>query len=109
MKKSTKAALLSGLVFPGIGHLYLKRYVPGILLSVGSAAAIYYIFSAIMDTALTVAEKIQSGAVSPDVAAITDLLSQQPGGSEQSANVATLVLMVFWLVGIVDSYRKGRE
>jgi hypothetical protein len=27
MKKSIKAALLSAFVFPGVGHIYLKRHI----------------------------------------------------------------------------------
>lgn len=105
MKRSTKAVFLSGFVFPGIGHLYLKRYVRGILLSGGAAAAIYFIVSSAVNTALEVAEKIQSGGVPLDVAAITNLVSQQSPGSEQSLNIATIVLVALWLIGIVDSYR----
>ena len=110
MKRSTKAALLSGLIFPGIGHLYLKRYVHGIALCVASASAIYFIASVAVTTALEVAEKIQSesGGVAPDMAAIMDLVSQQSSGSEQSVNIATVALVVCWVIGIVDSYRQGR-
>jgi hypothetical protein len=32
MNKSTKAALLSTFVFPGAGHLYLKKYIPAAVL-----------------------------------------------------------------------------
>ena len=31
MKKAIKAALLSALVFPGVGQMYLKRYVRGLI------------------------------------------------------------------------------
>ena len=110
MKRSTKAALLSGLIFPGIGHMYLKRYVHGIILSVGAASAIYFIVSVVVTTALEVVEKIQSesGGVALDMAAITDLVSQQSSGAEQPMNIATVALVVCWAIGIVDSYRQGR-
>ncbi|TCK17824.1 hypothetical protein DFR30_1074 [Thiogranum longum] len=110
MKRSTKAALLSGLIFPGTGHLYLKRYVHGAILCMASATAIYFIVSAIVTTALEVVEKIQNGngAVALDMATITDLVSQQSSGSEQPMNIATVALVVCWVIGIVDSYRQGR-
>ena len=94
MKRSTKAALLSGLIFPGIGHMYLKRYVHGIILSVGAASAIYFIVSVVVTTELEVAEKIQSegGGVALDMVAITDLVSQQSSGAEQPMNIATVAL-----------------
>ena len=110
MKRSTKAALLSGLIFPGIGHLYLKRYVHGITLCVASASAIYFIVSVAVTTALEVTKKIQSesGGVALDMAAIMDLVSQRSSGDEQSMNIATVALVVCWVIGIVDSYRQGR-
>ena len=110
MKRSTKAALLSGLIFPGIGHLYLKRHVHGIILCMVSASAIYFIVSVAVTTALEVVEKIQSesGGVALDMAAITDLVSQQSSGAEQPMNIATVALVVCWVIGIVDSYRQGR-
>jgi TM2 domain-containing membrane protein YozV len=108
VKRSTKAALLSGLVFPGVGHIYLKRHVHGILLSVVAAYAIYFIISVVVSTALEVTEKIQSGDVLLDMGTITDMVSQQSSGAEQTANVAMIVLLACWVIGIVDSYRQGR-
>ncbi len=108
MTRSIKAALLSGLVFPGIGHMYLKRHVHGMILFVGAASAIYFVVSVAVNTALEVAEKIQSGDVPLDMGTITDLVSQQSSGSEQSANIAMIALVACWVIGIVDSYRQGR-
>jgi len=108
MKKSTKAALLSALVFPGIGHIYLKRHVHGMVLFAGAASAIYYVVSVAVNTAFEVAEKIQSGDVPLDMDTITGLVSQQSAGSEQSADFAMIALIACWVVGIVDSYRQGR-
>jgi TM2 domain-containing membrane protein YozV len=108
MKRSTKAALLSGLVFPGLGHIYLKRYVQGILLVFGAALAMYFVVSTAVHTALDVVEKIEGGGVSLDVKAINDLVSQQSRGTEQLTNIATIALLAFWVIGIADSYRVGR-
>ena len=109
MKKSTKAALLSALVFPGVGHLYLKKYRAGLLLAGGSFAAIYYLIAKAVETASEISEKIQSGAVPLDAEAITKLVSQQAGGTDaQMMNVATIALGICWVIGIVDSYRVGR-
>lgn len=108
MKISTKAALLSGLVFPGLGHMYLKRYIHGVILSLGAASAIYFIVSVVVTTALEVSEKIQGGNVPLDMGAITDLVSQQLSGAERSMNVVMIGLVVIWVIGVADSYRQGR-
>ncbi len=109
MKKSSKAALLSALIFPGVGHLYLKKYFSGIILLGLSLAGILYIISVTVDRAFQIVDKIQSGAISPDVDAITQALAQQSGGAGANfLNAATMIVVVCWVVGIVDSYRLGR-
>lgn len=109
MKTSTKAVLLSALVIPGTGHLLLKRYVTATLLISLSLASLYYLISKSVEAAMQIVDKIQNGEVSPDIASIMDLVSKQSGGAEmQWANVATAVLVICWIIGIIDSYRKGR-
>jgi predicted histidine transporter YuiF (NhaC family) len=109
VKRSTKAALLSALVFPGVGHLYLKRYVIGIFLSGGAASATYFIVSSVVSKAFVIAEKIQSESLSLDVNAIASLVSEQSHGAVGSSmSIATIALIVFWIIGIIDSYRQGR-
>lgn len=109
MKKSTKAVLLSALVFPGSGHIFLKKYTTGIILITASIAAAYYLVSLAIDKAFEIAEKIQSGDVPLDLGTISNLVSQQSTGTAaQLENVATIALIIFWLVGIVDSYRLSR-
>jgi TM2 domain-containing membrane protein YozV len=109
VKRSTKAVLLSALVFPGVGHLYLKRFVIGILLSGGAASTTYFIVSSAMSKALDIAETIQREGLSLDANAIALLVSEQSRGAEGSfSSIATIALLVFWIIGIVDSYRLGR-
>lgn len=109
MKKSTKAALLSAFVFPGVGHIFLKKTIPGIFLVGASLVATYYLISKTIENALQIFEKIQSGDVQLDVIAITELASKQLSGAEsQLLDVATVAIIICWLIGIIDSYRVGR-
>lgn len=108
MKKSTKAALLSAFVIPGSGHLYLKKYIPGMALAGASLASIYYIMSKSIESALQLVDRIQSGHGQPDIAAIIDLASKQPAASEAHLlNLATTVFVLCWLIGTIDAYRAG--
>lgn len=109
MKKSTKAALLSGLVFPGLGHLYLKRWIPALILFGVAGFCIYYILSIAMTIALDVSQKIETGAIPADIATVTHSVSQQLSGQEQATNLASILLLVCWLAGIVGSYWQGRN
>ena len=62
-----------------------------------------------VERALQISDKILRGEVQLDVAAITELVSAQPTGSEMHViTIASYVLMIAWLIGIVDSYRIGR-
>jgi hypothetical protein len=108
MTKSTKAALLSAFVFPGAGHFFLKKHVAGVVLAVSAFASLYMIISNMVERALQLTDKILSGEVPLDVATITELLAKQPPGAEaQLLNIAWVVLIISWLLGIVDSYRIG--
>ena len=109
MKRSTKAALLSALVFPGVGHLYAKRFSLGLLLAAGSAFALYFIVSSAVSKALPIAERIQREGAPLDAEAIARLVSEQSlGADDSSMSIAAIAFLVFWLVGIFDSYRLGR-
>ena len=108
MKKSTKAALLSALIFPGSGHIYLKKYMAGALLAGVSFAAIYYLISNAVEKAFKIIEKVQHGDVQPDINEIAKLVSQQSTGADiQLMNIAATALFICWLIGIIDSYRVG--
>lgn len=109
MKKHTKAALLSAFVFPGLGHMIVKKYVAGgILLALALSSLIFLIADAVQQ-ALELSAKLQSGEVGLDSASISQLLSGQVTGTEALlGNIATLVLVLCWLIGIIDSYRAGR-
>ncbi len=108
MNKSTKAALLSAFVFPGVGHIYLKKYMAGVLLAGISFTAIYYMISNAVEMAFEISEKIQSGDVQLDLETITALVSQQSSGADvQLLNIATTAFIICWLIGIIDSFRLG--
>jgi hypothetical protein len=108
VRYSIKAALLSGLVFPGVGHLYLKRYLRGVLLAAGAAAVSYFLVSVAVNSAIDIAGKIQGGDVPLNVESISGLVSKASRGNEQSTDIATMILLALWAIGIVDSYREGR-
>jgi hypothetical protein len=104
MEKSTKAALLSVLVFPGTGHFYLKKYIAGVVLFSVSAASLYFIVSKVVERAMQIVEKIQSGTVEPDVAAIMQAVSSQTDNA-YLLEIASAIFIICWVIGIIDSYR----
>ena len=108
MKRSTKAALLSGLIFPGVGHLALKQYLRGSILMLSALIALTVIVTKAVKQALAIVDKINSGEISLEAGAITELVSKSTAGAEGSIlNIATFVVVACWLIGIIDSYRLG--
>ncbi len=109
MTKSIKAALLSALVFPGLGHFVLKKHTTAAVLAGCAFVALYWLVSAVVDRALQISDKIQSGEVQLDTAAIAELVSKQSAGAEaQSLDMAAAVIVIVWLIAIIDAYRLGR-
>jgi len=108
MDISIKAALLSGLVIPGAGHFYLKKYMMAVILAGASLVSLYFIVSMAMEKAMAISDKILSGEVPLDVVTINELVTQPLTAADaQTQSIATAVLIISWLVAIVDSYRIG--
>ena len=108
MMRSTKAALLSGLIFPGVGHMVLKQYLRGSILMLSALIAVSVIVTNAIKQALTIVDRINSGEIPLEAGAITELVSKSAGGAEGSIlNIAALVVVACWLIGIIDSYRLG--
>ncbi len=108
MKRSSKAALLSGLIFPGIGHIVLKQYLRGSVLMLVALAASSVIVTRIYQRVLIIADRIISGDIPVDTSAIAEMVSGSTSGTDSFIeNMALIVLGACWLIGIIDSYRLG--
>lgn len=108
MNKASKAALVSALIFPGIGHFSLKKPLQGTFLAGASFVCLYFLVSAIMEVANQIVVKIQNGDIPMDVTNISNIVASQLAGSDgRLINIPSYMLMVLWVVGIVDSYRVG--
>jgi hypothetical protein len=108
MKGSSKAALLSGLIFPGSGHIVLKQYLRGSVLMLFALVALSVIVNRIYQRALTIVDRINSGDIPVDTGAIAEMVSNSTSGADSFIeNLAVVVLGACWLIGIIDSYRLG--
>ncbi len=108
MKRSSKAALLSGLIFPGIGHMVLKQYLRGSVLMLSALVAFSVIVTRVFQRALTIVDRINSGDFPVDTGAIAEMVSNSTNGADSLIeNTAVIVLGACWLIGTIDSYRLG--
>jgi hypothetical protein len=110
MSRSTNAVLLSALVLPGAGHLYLKHLGRGVALIAVSLVCLGVFVDRAMQQASAVLDRLESEGGALDAGQLSDLVAQAANSAGSPATtVAALVLAGCWLVGIVDAYRLGRE
>lgn len=108
MTKATKAALLSGLIFPGVGHFVLKQYLRGSLLMLPALIAMSAIMKIAYQQAQAIVDRVVSGEIALEAGAISELVANSSNDSDSLiSNISMLVFLACWLFGIVDSYRIG--
>ncbi|HBG05858.1 MAG: hypothetical protein A2075_07810 [Geobacteraceae bacterium GWC2_58_44] len=108
MKKSLKGALLSGLILPGIGQLWLKHYLRGIALIAAVSACLALVVMKALRQAVTMLEKIEAEGGAVDIVAILSSASHSSALSDGFMSASTGILLC-WIVGIVDAYLIGRK
>jgi len=110
MKKAIKAALISAFVCPGGGHFYLKQYTSGTLISVAMLSGLLYLLNQAVERAQQISDRILSGELPLDLSVIYPLITQDPHPAQASMiNIATMVFIIAWFVGVIDSYRLGHR
>jgi hypothetical protein len=107
MKPSIKAALLSALVFPGIGHFTLRRPGRGCLFLLPTLAAALYVGRQVMQQVDVVMDKLQDGSMPLDPQRLADQLSTAPGADSPLMTAAAIVCVVCWAGSIVDALLIG--
>lgn len=96
MKQAVKGALLSGLVFPGLGQLALKRYPRGFaFMAVALACTIHIVKTAV--------DEVVRSLPTLDPAAMAAL----PAPSGGDAGPALWVLGLCWAWGVLDAFLIG--
>jgi hypothetical protein len=110
MSRSTTAVLLSALVLPGAGHLYLKHYSRGLALIAISLVCLWVFVDRAMQQASLVLDQLASEGAAVDVGRLSELVTQTSNGpGSLVVTVASLVLAGCWAIGIVDTYRIARN
>ena len=108
MTRSIKAALLSGLIFPGIGHMVLKQYLRGSILILFTLIALSVIVTVAVRRALSIVDSINGGEIPDESGTITELVSNSISSTDnQIVNISLIVVGACWVVGIIDAYRLG--
>jgi hypothetical protein len=110
MNNSLRSALLSGLVFPGLGQVILKHYKRGALLMLAITATLMAVLIKALQQAFTIIEKIESEGLEIDMSTILSTATKASTTSDSLIFKLLLWLLIFcWVMGVVDAYRIGRK
>ena len=110
MSNSLKGALLSGVIFPGLGQVILKHYLRGLVLMFTVFASLMVIVLKAVQHAFTILEKIELEGGVIDIQTITDAATQASSTSDSLIyNLGLLLIVICWIFGIVDAYRIGKK
>ena len=110
MSNSLKAALLSGLVFPGLGQVVLKRYRRGVVLMLAVLACLSVVVAIALQRAFAILKQIESAGGAIDIDAILNAAAQSSTTSDSLVvNYVSLLIVVCWIFGVIDAYRIGEK
>jgi TM2 domain-containing membrane protein YozV len=111
MKVSYKAALLSTFVFPGVGHLYLKRYWRGLVIMFFVFAGLGYLIWSATVSALNhlddVMVKVQGGTT--NLQELSGIVGSKMLTTDPYHDAVFYVIVCFWIFAIIDAYRIGKQ
>ena len=108
MKKALKGALLSGLVFPGVGQFWLKETARGIAFLMIVSLALAAIVAKVAGQAFTILEKIESEGGAVDLVAIANT-AHASSSEDLIITCASLVLVLAWAGSMIDAYVAGSK
>lgn len=106
MKRSMKAALLSGLVFPGAGQIYLGRRRRGWVL----IASVILIFAYdVIYVTVHAYREIAAAQVKGAVIDITAIQKSVAASADAATTAGLTLLVLIWLAAILDAYVAGER
>ncbi|MGZ3181555.1 MAG: DUF6677 family protein [Telluria sp.] len=108
-RASLTPVILSGLVFPGAGQAYLKRWKRAAVFIVPTVAALFVLMGRVIETANKVSDMIVSGQIPVDINAISAEVTRQGAVQSPAVNIASLVVLVCWIASAVDAWRISRQ
>lgn len=105
MNQSTKAALLSGLIFPGVGQIVTGKKTRGGFFVGFTVVILYLLISEVITKAYPVIETMQKKGIAIDAESIAKATSDLTGFSENLyLNSLLIIFIITWFVSVVDAY-----
>ena len=109
MRSSVKGALLSGLVYPGLGQIVQKNYIRGVIMIVVTSWCLYQIFLKMLRQIMGLFEGINGAEIVISTDDIVGLIIElMPDIEGYSYGMLILALAVCWIVSVTDAFLAGK-
>lgn len=110
MKRGVKGALLSGVILPGLGQLWLKTYLRGAVLILAVSASLAVVVYKAVHQAYSILEQAEAEGGAIDMVAIVKMATRASSPPNDAATRAAVVIMVLcWIIGVADAYITGSK
>jgi hypothetical protein len=109
VKPEVKAALLSGLMFPGLGQMYLKRYLRGLILMMLAFLGIAAIVAVAVAGALESLKALSLEGGTADLNALANLAAASSKSRDIYINAGYLLIACCWVFSVIDAYIIGKS
>ena len=110
MKNAIKGALFSGLVFPGLGQIVLKKKMRGWIIVLVVLTSLYFLVMKALETALAIVDEVLAQGGIVDVADLAQTATQLTTNSTELTLNFLLMLIIFcWVASTIDAYRVGKK
>jgi hypothetical protein len=107
---AVKGALLSALVFPGLGQIVLKRYRRGIVLLLAPLAGLVAMVATATREAGRILATIEAEGGVIDQDAMSRAIAQSTSWSGNlTFNLLLIAIALCWVYSAVDAYRIGKQ
>ena len=111
MKESTKGALLSVMVYPGLGQLVLGLKISGVLFAILTTTGLLVILYRISVRLFHALDPILSSVADNDLnwSKFIEIVSRSPYDSWQVEGISLGFLLLCWIAAGLHAYLAGRR
>jgi len=104
MKPAVKAALMSAFLFPGLGQIYLKRYLRGLAFLLPAFGGIVIIAIAFVNAVWKSLNLIDATGGAIDSAAIDRAVHN----ADYTGTISFIIIGI-WIFAVIDAYYMGKR
>lgn len=110
MRKAIKSALLSALIFPGVGQISAGFKKRGWFIVLANCVLLYLLMNEIIQLAYSTINTMKKNDVVMDIETISGATSNQIDFSDNSyLNSLLIILIISWVFSTIDAYRLGNK